>query len=375
MAVTFESIPNNYSPSDNPLTYVFSSDQTAQANFSFKVETILNGSVVSENKVYIEVSDRAHYDCSPDVTNLMQKPRVTTLIGTDMDTIYTLQLRVTEVYGSTPTEQATATSTVQYTFKACLPLDEWETVDFATDYLNTKWLTDAPNNTFRVIRGQDVICSILLSGSNAITIKFYDSSDVLLDTFAPPAGTTILTQLNVSSANMTSIYAGGGTYADVSYFTAQIGTSEILTFIYVDEYCNGINSLVWLNKYGTFDQYPIEHNVSESTTIEPRSYKKKYGNWSGTSFEYDVNDSGNIDFEKIMNDSGELTTNYMTDTVQNWFVSAYDSPKAYLYNRDGLQFRLNLTGTGYKKKQGRFEDLISETMKYSKSMNRRSVKL
>ena len=374
MAITFESIPNDYSPSDNPLTYVFSSDETGQANFSFKVETILNGSVVSEDEVFIEVSDRSHFDCSPVITNLMQMPRLTEDLSTSMDTIYTIQLRVTELYGDPIAEEATATSTTLYTFKASLSPEEWEIKDFAVDYLDTKWLTDVPSNTFRVIRGQDVISSILTRIPQAITIVFYDVNDIVLDTYIGANEFNRLWQVNVSSGNLSVIYTGLD-YNDVSYFTVQVGTSELLTFIYIDDYCHGINELVWLNKYGTFDQYPIEHNVTNKSEVEPRSYKKKYGGWSGDEYVYDSNSSGDVDFEKIIKDKGELVTNYMTDTIQNWFVSAYDSPQAYLYGVGGVEFRLRLTNTGYQKKDGRFDDLIMEEMSYVKTMNRRSVKL
>ncbi len=372
MAITFESEPNNYNPSGNPITYVFSSDQTGQANFSFKVETILNGSVVSEDRVFVEVSNRAHFDCSPVVINLLQKPRLTTDLETNMDTIYTLQLRVTELYGDPVAEEATLTSATQYTIAASLPNDDWKTFTF--NYLNNKWLTDVPNNTFKVIEGQDVIASILTNASQSFTINFYDSSEAILDTYVSPATFYRLRQLNLSDNNLLVIY-GGSSFDDVASFDVQVGGSEVLTFIYVEQECYNIHSLVWLNKYGTFDQYPIEHNVTEKTSIESRSFKKKYGSWVGDNYLYDFNNAGDTDFEKTMTDNGSLVTNYMNDVTQNWFVSAYESPQAYLYDTNGLQYRLRITGSSYTKKKGRFDDLIMEELEYSKSMNRRSVKL
>jgi len=374
MAITFESIPNNYSPSGNPLSYVFSSDQTGQSNFFYKLETLLDGSVVSEDVVYPQADEYSQFDVSPIIDNLIPKPTLTSDIGIEAESIDQISLKVTEVYGSPAVDQATLTSSQTYTFKAELELSEWETKDFATDYVNLKWLTDVPDNNFRVIRGQDVMCSILLAGMVSTTITWYDSSGLVLDTFnSPPAMYTLL-QLNLSSSNMTLLY-GGGSYDDVAYFIITIGMSEQLTITYVDDYCNGIHALVWLNKYGTFDQYPIEHNVSQKSEIESRSYKKRYGQWSGTDFEYDHTSSGNLDFEKIIDDKGMLVTNYMTDTIQNWFVSVYDSVQHYLYDPTGLLFRCNLSNRGYKNKQGRFEDLISEELNYSKTNNRKSIKL
>ena len=374
MAITFHTIPNNYSPSDNPLSYVFSSNQTGQANFSYKVLTLLNGAVVSEDRVYPEASGRSQFDCSPIVTNLMQLPRVTTSLTTSMDTIYTVAIRVVEVYGAIPVEEAFGISSNIYTFKASLPSDEWEVKDFNTDYLDTKWLTDVPNNSFKIIRGQDVICSMLTSISQGLNVIFYDSSGLDLDTYNGANEFNRLWQLNVSSDNMDTIYTGLD-FNDVTYFTVQIGTSELLTFVYVDDYCYGINELLWMNKYGSFDQFPIEHNVTSRSEIESNSFKKKYGAWVGNDYLYNSNSSGNTDFEKTITDKGTLVTNYMTESVQNWFVTAYESPKAYLYNTTGLQFSLSLKANSYKNKQGRFEDLIMEEMEYEKTMPRKSIKL
>jgi hypothetical protein len=216
-----------------------------------------------------------------------------------------------------------------------------------------------------------MLCTI----THAINILFYDASGALLDGYLSPTELNKYWQLNVSSENLSIIYAGAGTFDDVASFTVQIGSSELLTFIYVDDYCFDIHELVWLNKYGTFDQYPIEHNVTKKTDIESRSYKKKYGEWIGLKYSYDHNSSGNIDFEKMMKDKGELVTNYMTDTIQNWFVTAYESPQCYLYNTLGLLFRATLKNTNYRIKQGRFDDLIMEEMDYEKTMTRKSVGL
>ena len=374
MAITFHSIPTDYSPSDNPLTYVWSSDQTGQQNFYYKVETILGVATVSEDIVYLEVSDRSHIDVSPIISKLLNLPRITSDLSTSLDIIDSVSIKVTEVYGDPPTDQATLTSSTSNVFKASLGAEQWEDTNFLTTYVDTKWLTDTPTNTFRVIRGQDAISAILTTFPQAIEILFYDSAGVLLDTYNGLNEFNAYWQINVSSDNMDFIYTGLD-YDDVASFTVQVGSSELLTFIYVDDYCFGIHELVWLNKYGTFDQYPIEHNVTSNTDIESRSYRKKYGSWIDLRYSYDHNSSGNIDFEKRMTDKGSLVTNYMTDTIQNWFVTAYESPQCYLYDPTGLLFRTTLTDTNYRKKQGRFDELIMEEMKYEKTMTRKSVGL
>jgi len=373
MAIIFHNIPNDYSPSGNPLSYVFSSDQTGQANFSFKVETLLGGALVSEDQVFPQSSNRSQFDISPIVDNILPKPSITSSLHSALDIIDTISLRVTEVYGDPATDQAALASTETYCFKAELDPAEWEDKDFNVDYLGVKWMTDTPNNQFRVIKGQDVICGMLKDIPTGITITFYDVNGVLLDTYNDSAFYRYW-QINASSDNLQAVY-GGLDFNDVSYFEITLTGSETLRFTYVTDYCFDVHALVWLNKYGTFDQYPIEHNVTSETDIESRSYKTRYGQWNGTEFVYDHTSSGNKDFEKTMQDKGMLVTNYMTDTIQNWFVSSYDSVLYYLHNTTGLLFSLNITNRSYKEKQGRFDDLIMEEMNYEKTNNRNSIKL
>jgi hypothetical protein len=42
MAITFNQIPQVLTPSDNDVMFVFTSNQSAQPNFEFKVEVLVN---------------------------------------------------------------------------------------------------------------------------------------------------------------------------------------------------------------------------------------------------------------------------------------------------------------------------------------------
>ena len=65
----------------------------------------------------------------------------------------------------------------------------------------------------------------------------------------------------------------------------------------------------------------------------------------------------------------------MTDTIQNWFVSTYDTLTHFLYNTEGILFRINVKSLSYKKKNGRFDELIMEELRYEKTMPRKSIRL
>lgn len=373
MAITYNTIPQTYSPSDNPLLYVFESDQTGQANFSFKIETILDGTVVSEDRVFPERSNVAHWDASHIVKDLMNLPRVTGALITDMDTISTLQIRVTESYGDPIADGANLLSTITNTFKASVEQDQFESVDWFLDYANTKWFTDVPNLSNIVIKGQDVICAMLSDSAQDYTIRFYDSAGGLLDTYINNQNNALV-QFNLNDANLAAVY-GGIDFNDVASFTIQVGTSEVLSFTYLIEYCWGIHSMLWVNNYGTYDQYLAEHNNREKVTLEGMQYRKPYGQWNGTDFVYNQQNAGYRDFVKSKKRKGELITEYMTAEVQNWLVGIYESPQHFLYDPSGILFPFRVTNTSYELKQARFDELISEVITYEAGITKNSIKL
>jgi len=373
MAVTFHDIPQKYAPSDNPVTYRFSSDQTAQANFSFLVETYINGAVVATDKVFPENGIYAHFDASTITRYIVPTPTISTVISQNSGTMNLIKVKVTEYYGTTPTAQATATSTETYTFKACLSNEAWISSDFETNYEAVQFLTNYPRaERVQVLRGQDVQLAMITNQSLLLTIRFYDSSDVLIDTYTDTQNYYIW-QLNLKSSILDAIVLGG--IAGVSYFIVDIDGQDSITFEYFDDYCNAPFSLLWMNEFGSYDTFVFKHNNALNASVSSESYGKQFGQWDGNSFVYAIQTSGTIDFSKSVKEKGELTSDYLTQLVQNWLVELYKSPFLLLYGVNTIGLPINIEGGSYQIIQERFEDLISESVRYSKSTEHRSLSI
>lgn len=373
MAVTFESIPQTYAPSDNPVTYRFSSTQTGQANFYFLVQTYINGVIVSTDKVFTEVGIYAHFDASTVTRYIVPTPTMSTVISQDSGTMKTVKIKVTEYYGTTPTAQASATSTETYVFKACLSDEEWINSDFNTNYKGIQFLTKYPRaERVQVLRGQDVFLSMITNISLQLRIRFYDGSDVLIDTYTDTQDFDIW-QLNLKSTILDAIVTGG--IAGISYFIVDIDGQDPITFEYFDDYCNAPFSLLWMNEFGSYDTFIFKHNNALNGTVSNDSYGKQFGQWSGNEFNYAIQTSGTIDFSKSVKEKGELTSEYLTQLVQNWLVELYKSPFLLLYGVNTSGLPINIEGGSYQIMQERFEDLISETVRYSKSTEHRSISI
>ena len=373
MAVTFHQIPAAYSPSDNPLMYRFSSNQTAQANFSFIVKATLGGTVLIESKIFPEVGIYAHYDASDVVKYKIPKPILTNILAQSNGTMLNLSLTVTENYGTTPINQASATSTITRTWKSCLSSEDFLLKDFNADYKGKLFLTNAPrSNNIQVLRGQDVYLEQIVDtgGLVAASIAFYDSSGALLDTVGISYNFPIW-QLNLKSTLLDAITPED--INDVSYFTVQIGTSEILTIEYFDDYCNKPFALTWMNEYGAFDQFIFKHNNELSYNVDSSSYRSQFGSWVGNAFVYSVVNSGLIDYVKNIKHSGTITTDFVSEAFQNYLIELFNSPFYLLTDVNGYVITITVTNNAYKEDQSRFDELLMLEVNYTKSSSHKSL--
>ena len=373
MAVTFHQIPAAYSPSDNPLMYRFSSNQTAQANFSFIVKATLGGTVLIESKIFPEVGIYAHYDASDVVKYKIPKPILTNVLAQSNGTMLNLSLTVTENYGTTPINQASATSTITRTWKSSLSSEDFLLKDFNADYKGKLFLTNTPrSNNIQVLRGQDVYLEQIVDtgGLVSLFLRFYNSAGVLLDTITTGYNFPIW-QLNLKDTIITDMAPVD--ILNVAYFTVQIGTSEILTIEYFDDYCNKPFALMWMNEYGAFDQFIFKHNNELSYNVDSSSYRSQFGSWVGNAFVYSVVNSGLIDYVKNIKHSGTITTDFVSEAFQNYLIELFNSPFYLLTDVSGYVITITVTNNGYKEDQSRFDELLMLEVNYTKSSSHKSL--
>lgn len=374
MAVTIVSTPKQFSPSDNPLTFTFTSTQTAQANFSYIVETYFNAVKVGEDRVFPESGIYAHYDCSPIILSLMPLPQFSTELWADSATSGVVHIKVIENYGTPPTNQGNATSASIDVFKAGLSDEDWEDFDAPTDWKNLLFLTNFPRSErWEMVRGSDLYLNMITDASKTLEIKLYDSNNVLLDSYTDTQ-TFVIAQVNLNSNLLESIAGfSSGDIESASYVTVQIGTSEIITIHFFEEDCDDSNTIMWLNDYGAYDSFVFAHNLDVSGSVTDRKFTKQFGGWNGSNFEYDASNSGEQRVGTQTKKQGTIYTDWITQSQQNWLVSLYDSPQYRLYDFDGNYSSIVLTSTQFTFKKQRFEELINESVSFNYSFNKTSL--
>lgn len=361
MSVTIHESPQDWSTSDNPLRYTFSSNQTAQQNFSYIVQTYVDGVQVAEDKVFVERSTRAHYDASTVVKDVIQKPTRSTALYSEGNYSNEVYVKVYENYGATPTNQASATSATINVFKACLSDKAWASY-ISTDWVGLKYLTNVPRNEdiYQMV-GAEFYLNVITDGvASELIINVYDSSGTLLD-FYSETQSFLISQLNLSTDNLIT---AGLDLTGASYYTVQVEGSEMLTIHLLLDYCNSPNTLQWLNEFGAYDSFIFMHNLEQSGEIKDQTYGKQFGQWNGTSFEYNLQDAGTIRVGTKQKDKGVIYTDYISQTKQRWLCELYKSPRHYLFSVDGAQDYIRVTSTQFTFKQDRFEELISESVAF-----------
>lgn len=361
MAVTITNSPQDWSPSDNPLMYEFSSTQTAQQNFSYVVQVYVDGVQVAEDRVFIERSTKAHYDASSVVKDVIQVPTRSTALYSEGNYSNEVYVKVYENYGATPTNQASATSATINVFKACLSDKVWSTYNSAL-FIGSSFLTNVPRNEdiYQMVYS-DFFLNIITDGSpSELIINVYNSAGTLLD-FYTETQSFLISQLNLNTSNLTS---AGLDLTGASYYTVQVEGSEMLTIHFLLDYCNAPNTLQWLNEFGAYDSFIFMHNLEQSGEIKEQTYGKQFGQWNGTSFEYNLQDAGTIRVGTKQKDKGVIYTDYLTQSMQRWLCELYKSPRYYLFDTFGNIDYIRVTSTQFTFKQDRFEDLISESVAF-----------
>jgi len=375
MAVTIISEPVIWDTSDNPLPYVFESDEAGQPNFSFIIDVKVDSQVVYTDKVFLEVGDRAHFDASPVVRYMVNEPTIKTDLFEDAGISRTLQLVVTENYGDPAVNEASASSSVTNIWKARVSDRDFKVNDYDADYKLQKFFTDYPVDTdIEVLRDQVVSLSMLGGGSlAALNMEFFDSSGTVLHSYTSANQNFDIWQLNLSGSNLTAT-AGVPSISAVSYFTVEIGSSETRTIKYLDSYCHAPTSVVWMNRYGGFDTFLFKHSLIQSGDVKSYNYTKQFGGWNGLSYDYNLGDSGQTDFYKVTVDNGMLATDYLTQEIQNWLSKSIIGTglKHVLYLVDGTNYPIKIVSTSFNLKQSRFEDLIAQSVKFKASNSNNS---
>jgi hypothetical protein len=390
MAVTIYDEPQLIAPAGNPLVFTFSSNQTAQPNFSFVVEVYIDGTLRLTQEVFRQFNTLGRIDVSDAVQSAIRNPEITTDLEFDAtNSMVSYFIVVYEKYGTTPIIQASDQSTTLKAFNGALEYPQWRVWDFEIYDPNLTqdavFLTNF-QTTSRALCGMDenfylgyfeqtgvvpVLLNVFLLDIQGNTI----ASDSLSITSSEFNILNVGPQVIIANSSITQI-----DFDDCFKYEVAIdvsGVSFVGPFtIYMDTDCKRYETyrLHWLNKLGSWDSFTFALVSTESATVQAFDYQRDPGVWDGTSYTYPLYSGQKIHFAKTKSKQLVLNSDWISEAVQNWLVeSLFDSPLVYLEQNNGTEFEpVKVTNTSYQLKTRKRDGLMQEQITIDRTYTYRS---
>ena len=386
MAVTIHQEPQQISPANNYLTFTFSSDQTAQANFSFYIEVYINSSFHSAHTIFPETGALGRFDVSGLIKTYVQSAVPTGLIEQDYTNALTeYALIIYEKYGTPPINQASATSTTLQIFNGSLRYPEFTNWNYALyDVATTQdalFLTSFPRTEKAYARFNDnfwlgqFISVPVTAGTYSMYIELYDISGnmIVSDSFFPSFSTDFILINASPNIIVANTFISQNDFDQCYYYSVNLDyggvTASEAFIIYYDQSCERYDTkrLVWLNKFGVWDSYSFDLVSQESSDVTATRYEGEPGAWNGNNYSYTLTKGMTRTYNKRAVDKLLLNSDWMKEGVQNWLVrELYESPVVYLNYRDVFEL-VNVTNANYLLKQRRKDGLIKEEVLIEKT--------
>jgi hypothetical protein len=378
MAITIHDQPQLIAPASNPLVFTFSSDQTAQDNFSFIVEVFVDSTMILTQQVFRQFNALSRIDVSGAIETYIRNTIPTTQLELDAtDSMVTYAIIVYEKYGDPAIIQASATSTTLKAFNGSLEYEDWINFDYAIyDPNQTQdafFLTFFPLTSKRLV-GMDE--NFYLAFFEQTAVASCDLNIELLDISGNQIATDFITltatdfyilnvgpQVIIDNTSITQIDFDTCYYYSISVSVQGVSFVGPVT-IYMDLACQRYEPyrLHFLNKLGCWDSFTFGLVSTNTATLDTFDYERDPGVWSGNSFTYPLYSGQKINYTKRKNKQLTLNSDWISEDVQNWLVtSLYDSPVVYLERDNGTEFEIvKVTNKNYKLKTRRTDGLLQE---------------
>lgn len=376
MAVTIHQSPQGYTPSDNPVVWVFSSNQTAQANFSYLVEVYINGNLDSQNgpifptsgiNAWFDAHEITSRSCVPPVIQDNSDDPIV-----DAENYCEVYIKVIERYGSPVTSHSSATSADVICWKARLSDEAFEAYDETVYEGNEAFVTEFPPSLNPKIRVDETHRLMLMSDNDELqsyeaTLIDADGNTIISDSWSGSV-TAPFCMINASPAviiaNIPAITLAHFALCDHYFITIQPSFASVISYRLDMNQAHRFSTakrLHALTKIGCIEGFSFDLISRPTSKIDSESYQKKFGYIEGQAFIFDTNKGTEVDIAKVEMKSMSIESDWLVELEQHWLVeNFYTSPAVYLENANGTLRRVKITNTSFAPMIQENDTLISE---------------
>lgn len=392
MAITIHQNPANLTTSDNDVIWVFSSDKTTESNFEFKIELFINNASQGEEKVFPIKGNNGYYNASETIKTFFNEPFIPTEIVNDNSLIKIagsyafIYIKITEVYGAVPAEEATLTSSTIDIIKGSLSDNDWIDTDLENYRLeigktNVKFLTsfNRDNKYWVDANASNYISAFIdYAGTKYIRVRVKDVNGVNLNTTTKNFNTlslpTNLYNINVSLSYWDSVNLDNAYYYEVTILDTNFNTiSEYFNF-YVNRPCVNDRTVYFINKFGGIDSWIFSKKKTVSRSFNRKSYKRTFGNLNTSSYTYSKFTGRKVNYLNNSEKSIKLLSDWNDAETQSWLVrELLESPLIWMEDSNGVKTRYNITTSTENEPVDSYVELVNLEIDLSDSLLSKSV--
>jgi hypothetical protein len=400
MAITITQEPQAFTPSDNPIIFVFKQDEYVSGSPKYKVSFIVEvyaGGLIGTFEVFPEVNQSLYYygkiDVSDKVRSFVSNHSVSQTInntykgwyevGNSLEVYVKVFEKYTLVSTNDPAIQtgSAVTSNIINVFKGSLNRNEFKNWDYTKYKLGSAFpyfLTDEnadlsgafPGYSTTFQKNDTKILSWLddYTVDYKVVVLYLTTGGIVTESTTIPS--SVIGAVGAFRFNLSERLDNGwitqSTY-DTCYsafiYIQNNSTSTTISPLYVlnfSEVCfdKGSN-ILWLNKFGSYDNFRFTYNSRFKAKIESKSFSKRQGEWVGSTYNINSNTFGKIDYLKTITKQLELSSDWLDETTQNWLVQLYESPLVYLNEGTEVE-NVVITDSSYQLKQLEHDELFNE---------------
>lgn len=362
MAVTIHQNPETFTPSDNPVVWTFSSDQTAQANFSYEVEVFINNVSVGVERVFPSSGINSKYDASHYTSNYCNIPDISNDIIYPANNYCLCKITVTESYGTPATTHLSATSSNVTAWKAKLNDVDYETWDPADFILGTgaSFLTQFPYTTYspKVDIDGGQIRLMLFNNLNNTTLSFklYDANDNLITSgaYAATVSSYYIIVVNATPSVIVNEAIGiqMSDFEQAAYYTVEDALDVTAFRIDIDtsHQYDTAKRLHFVSRIGAIESYTFNLISRISGNIQSFGFNRNRGEWNSTAWNYVKERGSRIGYAKTRENKMVIESDWLYEEIQYWLMdNLYFSPVVYEQDTDGALIRREILNSEFEK--------------------------
>ena len=392
MAITIISSPSLHTPAYNEQYFVASGTNTAQANFSYVCNVLVDG-VLTQRKISAR-PDNGYLYYNPQ--RIVEAAVLNTWntsayqIERANNDIKTVVVGIDEEYGTTPTTYAGASGTY-YAWNAAYTAIDYKSYSYAATS-SSKSLTALTAN--KVYSGQKYAFLYWHRGFSTtalyyMIVKCYNTSGSLIQTvtilnnyngYSAPTNGIIYANCTsyglelikstqpgdiISQTSAGALIPATTDYYDV-YFTTSGGVDSSPSFrITVDSFCSKYPKVIlnFLNKLGGYDWFVFNKVQRSSSSKKTLDYKRiPFELDSSNNYTYDLQKGDQFNYNTIITNKMTLNSDWVTEAQASWLLEMFMSPDIKYEDASGNVYSVQGMSKDYEIKKKVNDKLIMITI-------------